>query len=53
MNPNVAFMVGGPLYATDPELFDDIQAEIKSSDANDAIRQAEIIVGQKKNQGLN
>jgi len=53
MNPNVAFMVGGPLYSTDPELFDDIQAEIKSCDANDAIRQAEIIVGQKKNQGIN
>jgi MerR family transcriptional regulator, light-induced transcriptional regulator len=53
MNPNVAFMVGGPLYATDPELFDDIQAEIKSCDANDAIRQAEIIVGQKKNVGTN
>ena len=53
MNPNVAFMLGGPLYSTDPELFDDIQAEIKSCDANDAIRQAEIIVGQKKNQGIN
>ena len=53
MNPNVAFMVGGPLYASHPELFDEIQAEIKSYDANDAIRQAEIIVGQKKNLGLN
>ena len=53
MNPNVAFMVGGPLYSSHPELFDDIQAEIKSYDANDAIRQAEIIVGQKKNMGLN
>jgi methanogenic corrinoid protein MtbC1 len=35
MNPNVAFMVGGPLYNSHPELFDDIEADIKSSDAND------------------
>ncbi len=53
MNPNVAFMVGGPLYASNPHLFDDIQAEIKTYDVNDAIRQAEIIVGNKKNLGLN
>jgi methanogenic corrinoid protein MtbC1 len=53
MNPNVAFMVGGPLYSSEPELFEDIEAEIKSCDANDAIRQAEIIVGQKKNLGTN
>jgi len=53
MNPNVAFMVGGPLYSSNPEQFEDIQADIKSCDANDAIRQAEIIVGQKKNLGLN
>lgn len=53
MNPNVTFMVGGPLYSSEPELFEDIEAEIKSCDANDAIRQAEIIVGQKKNLGTN
>ena len=53
MNPNVAFMLGGPLYSSEPELFEDIEAEIKSCDANDAIRQAEIIVGQKKNAGAN
>jgi methanogenic corrinoid protein MtbC1 len=53
MNPDVAFMVGGPLYNSHPELFDDIEAEIKSSDANDAIRQAEIIVAKKKDQRLN
>jgi len=45
--------VGGPLYNSHPELFDDIEAEIKSSDANDAIRQAEIIVAKKKDQRLN
>jgi methanogenic corrinoid protein MtbC1 len=53
MNPNVTFMVGGPLYSSHPELFMDIQAEIKSADANDAIRQAETLVSQKKNMGLN
>ena len=53
MNPNVAFMVGGPLYNSHPELFDSIEADIKSSDANDAIRQAEIFVAKKKNQRMN
>jgi MerR family transcriptional regulator, light-induced transcriptional regulator len=53
MNPNVAFMVGGPLYNSHPELFDDIAADIKSSDANDAIRQAEIFVAKKKTQRMN
>jgi hypothetical protein len=36
-----------------PELFDAIDAEIKSTDANEAIRMAEMIVGNKKNMGLN
>jgi methanogenic corrinoid protein MtbC1 len=53
MNPNVSFMVGGPLYNSHPELFDEIDADIKSADANEAIRMAEIIVGNKKNIGLN
>ena len=53
MNPNVAFMVGGPLYNSHPELFDDIDADIKSSDANDAIRQAEIFVATIKNLRMN
>ena len=53
MNPNVSFMVGGPLYNSYPELFDEIDADIKSADANEAIRMAEIIVGNKKNIGLN
>lgn len=48
MNPHVSFMVGGPLYASHPELFDNINAEIKSADANDAIRQAELIVAKHK-----
>jgi methanogenic corrinoid protein MtbC1 len=53
MNPNVSFMVGGPLYNSHPELFDEVDADIKSADANEAIRMAEIIVGNKKNIGLN
>jgi methanogenic corrinoid protein MtbC1 len=53
MNPKVSFMVGGPLYSSHPELFDEIDSEIKSADANEAIRMAEIIVGNKKNMGLN
>ena len=44
MNPHVTFMVGGPLFSTSPELFDNVEAEIKSADANDAIRRAEILV---------
>lgn len=53
MNPDVAFMVGGPLYNSHPELFVDIHADIKSSDANDAIRQAEVFVAKKKDQRSN
>jgi methanogenic corrinoid protein MtbC1 len=53
MNPKVSFMVGGPLYSSHPEEFDHVEAEIKSGDANEAIRLAEIIVSQKKNAGLN
>ncbi len=53
MNAHVSFMVGGPLYNSDPELFDEIDAEIKSGDANEAIRIAEIIVSNKKNVGFN
>ena len=53
MNPNVSFMVGGPLYSSHPELFEEIDAEIKSADANEAIRLAENIVSNKKNVGLN
>ncbi len=53
MNPKVSFMVGGPLYSSNPELFDDVDAEIKSGDANEAIRLAENIVLQKKSVGLN
>ncbi len=53
MNPHVTFMVGGPLYASHPELFADLDVEIKSADANEAIRLAEIAVVQKKNLGMN
>ena len=53
MNAHVSFMVGGPLYNSDPDLFDEINAEIKSGDANEAIRIAEIIVSNKKNVGFN
>lgn len=48
MNPYVSFMVGGPLFNSNPEYFDKVNAEIKSSDANDAIRQAEILISNHK-----
>ncbi|SMC42478.1 cobalamin B12-binding domain-containing protein [Polynucleobacter kasalickyi] len=48
MNSNVSFMVGGPLFISNPEYFATVNAEIKSSDANDAIRQAEILISKQK-----
>jgi hypothetical protein len=46
-------MVGGPLFSTSPELFDNVEAEIKSADANDAIRRAEILVTDNRLRSLN
>jgi methanogenic corrinoid protein MtbC1 len=48
MNSQVSFMVGGPLFISNPEYFASVNAEIKSSDANDAIRQAEILISKHK-----